>query len=207
MSQSFVDQITLDFLLNKEMMGKHVMKQREKQIDKQDFQFYKKRILHLFEELISNDYTEDLSPDVKYAYDTFIKTTINYFKIVDNNDLLQEEYKDLDFLPEFPPELSDNENGNGNGNGNDSKNLDISGNFMEADKLMMRSVKMDLPLDKYVKQSSNKTRDNNVILPKQREVDIMNPELKNKGIKDIEEKKNITIIYEDIQKPKKYKNV
>jgi len=188
-------------------MGKHVMKQREKQIDKQDFQFYKKRILHLFEELISNDYTEDLSPDVKYAYDTFIKTTINYFKIVDNNDLLQEEYKDLDFLPEFPPELSDNENGNGKGNGNDSKNLDISGNFMEADKLMMRSVKMDLPLDKYVKQSSNKTRDNNVILPKQREVDIMNPELKNKGIKDIEEKKNITIIYEDIQKPKKYKNV
>jgi hypothetical protein len=197
MSQSFVDQITLDFLLNKEMMGKHVMKQREKQIDKEDFQFYKKRILHLFEELISNDYTEDLSPDVKYAYDTFIKTTINYFKIVDNNDLLQEEYKDLDFLPE----LSDNENGN------DSKNLDISGNFMEADKLMMRSVKMDLPLDKYVKQSSNKTRDNNVILPKQREADLMNPELKNKGIKDIEEKKNITIIYEDIQKPKKYKNV
>ena len=197
MSQSFVDQITLDFLLNKEVMGKHVMKQREKQIDKQDFQFYKKRILHLFEELISNDYTEDLSPDVKYAYDTFIKTTINYFKIVDNNDLLQEEYKDLDFLPE----LSDNENGN------DSKNLDTSGNFMEADKLMMRSVKMDLPLDKYVKQSSNKTRDNNVILPKQREVDLMNPELKNKGIKDIEEKKNITIIYEDIQKPKKYKNV
>ena len=195
MSQSFVDQITLDFLLNKEVMGKHVMKQREKQIDKQDFQFYKKRILHLFEELISNDYTEDLSPDVKYAYDTFIKTSINYFKIVDNNDLLQEEYKDLDFLPE----LSDNEN--------DNHNLDISGNFMEADKLMMRSVKMDLPLDKYVKQSSNKTRDNNVILPKQREVDLMNPELKNKGIKDIEEKKNITIIYEDIQKPKKYKNV
>ena len=195
MSQSFVDQITLDFLLNKEVMGKHVMKQREKQIDKQDFQFYKKRILHLFEELISNDYTEDLSPDVKYAYDTFIKTSINYFKIVDNNDLLQEEYKDLDFLPE----LSDNEN--------DNHNLDTSGNFMEADKLMMRSVKMDLPLDKYVKQSSNKTRDNNVILPKQREVDLMNPELKNKGIKDIEEKKNITIIYEDIQKPKKYKNV
>ena len=197
MSQSFVDQITLDFLLNKEMMGKHVMKQREKQIDKQDFQFYKKRILHLFEELISNDYTEDLSPDVKYAYDTFIKTSINYFKIVDNNDLLQEEYKDLDFLPE----LSDNENGN------DNKKLDVSGNFMEADKLMMRSIKMDLPLDKYVKHTSNKTRHNNVILPQQREVDIMNPELKNKGIKDIEEKKNITIIYEDIQKPKKYKNV
>lgn len=193
MSQSFVDQITLDFLLNKEMMGKHVMKQREKQIDKEEFQFYKKRILNLFKELNSNEYPEDLSPDVKYAYDTFIKSTIHYFKIIDNNDLLQEEYKDV----EFPPEICDNDN------------LDVSGNLMEADKLMMRSIKMDLPLDKYVKHTSNNTsnnRCNNVILPKQREVDIMNPELKNKGIKNIEEKKNITIIYEDIQKTKKYKN-
>ena len=190
MSQSFVDQITLDFLLNKEMMGKHVMKQREKQIDKQDFQFYKNRILNLFKELINNEYPEDLSPEVKYAYDTFIKSTIQYFKIIDNNDLLQEEYKDV----EFPSEICDNDN------------LDMSGNLMEADKLMMRSVKMDLPLDKYVKPSSNKKMDN-IILPKQREVDIMNPGLKNKGIKNIEEKKNITIIYEDIQKTKKYKNV
>jgi len=199
MSQSFVDQITLDFLLNKEMMGKHVMKQREKQIDKEEFQFYKKRILNLFKELISNEYSEDLSPDVKYAYDTFVKSTIHYFKIMDNNDLLQEEYKDV----EFPPEICDNHNDNHN---DDNDNSDLSGNFMEANKLMMRSIKMDLPLDKYVKPSSNKKSDN-IILPQQREVDIMNPELKNKGIKDIEEKKNITIIYEDIQKTKKYKNV
>lgn len=196
MSQSFVDQITLDFLLNKEMMGKHVMKQREKQIDKEEFQFYKKRILNLFNELIINQYPEDLSPDVKYAYDTFIKSTIHYFKIIDNNDLLQEEYKDV----EFPPEICDNHKDDNN------DILDVSRNFMEANKIMMRSIKMDLPLDKYVKPSSNKKMDN-IILPQQREVDIMNPELKNKGIKDIEEKKNITIIYEDIQKTKKYKNV
>ena len=145
--------------------------------------------MNLFKELISNEYPEDLSPDVKYTYDTFIKSTIHYFKIIDNNDLLQEEYKDV----EFPPEICDNDN------------LDVSVNCMEADKLMMRSIKMDLPLDKYVKHTSNKS--DNIILPKQREVDIMNPELKNKGIKDIEEKKNITIIYEDIQKTKKYKNV
>ena len=187
MSQSLVNQITLDCLLNKETMGKHVMKQREKQINKEEFQFYKKRITNLFKELVNNDYPEDLSPDVKYAYDTFIKTTINYFKVVDNNDLLQEEYKDV----EFPSEICDD------------NDLDLSGNFMEANKLMMRSVKMDLPtLDKYVKRTTNKKSDN-VILPKSREVDIMQPELKNKGIKDSEEKKNITIIYEDNQKTKK----
>jgi len=188
MSQSLVDQITLDCLLNKETMGKHVMKQREKQINKEEFHFYRKRIFNLFKELITNNQPNDLSPDVKYAYDTFIKSTIHYFKIVDNNDLLQQEYKDV----EFPDEICV-----------DDIVVDISGNYMEADKLMMRSVKMDLPtLDKYIKRSGNRKPDN-IILPKPREVDIMNPELQNKGIKDIEQKKNITIIYEDIQKTKK----
>ena len=47
----------------------------------------------------------------------------------------------------------------------------------------MRSVKMDVPtLDKYVKRKSNKVKED-IILPKLREIDIMNPELKNKGLK------------------------
>jgi hypothetical protein len=58
---------------------------------------------------------------------------------------------------------------------------------------MMRSVKMDTPtLDKYVKRSSIK-KNENIILPKSREVDIMNPDLKNKGLK----KNNINNLYED----------
>jgi len=165
MSQSLVNQITLDCLLNKETMGKHVMKQREKQINKQDLQFYRKRIFNLFKEIISNNSPEDLSPDVKYAYDTFIKSSIDYFKVIDNNDLLQEEYKDM----KFPPDISSEPI-------SDSK---------EADKLLMRSVKMDVPtLDKYVKRTSHK-KETNIVLPRQREVDIMNPELKDKGLKKI----------------------
>ena len=165
MSQSLVNQITLDCLLNKETMGKHVMKQREKQMNKQDLQFYRKRIFNLFKEIISNNSPEDLSPDVKYAYDTFIKSSIDYFKVIDNNDLLQEEYKDM----EFPPDISSEPIA-------DSK---------EADKLLMRSVKMDVPtLDKYVKRTSHK-KETNIVLPRQREVDIMNPELKDKGLKKI----------------------
>ncbi len=57
---------------------------------------------------------------------------------------------------------------------------------------------MDPPtLDKYVKLNSHK-KETNIILPKSREVDIMKPELKDKGIK-----KNITNIYEDNKKNKK----
>ena len=78
-----------------------------------------------------------------------------------------------------------------------SDEVDLSANLVEVNKIMMRSVKMDLPtLDKYVKRTSNK-KEENIILPKSREVDISNPELKNKGIK-----KNINNIYEDAKKNK-----
>ena len=180
MSQSLVNQITIDCLLNREAMGEHVMKQREKQINKEEFIFYRKRIYNLFKEIISNQSPSDMPPDVKYAYDTFIKASIHYFKVADNNDLLQEEYKDVDFpLHECSEQL-------------DESAINIIANN-EANKLLMRSVKMDLPtLDKYVKRTSVK-KENNVILPKSREVDIMNPDLKNKGLK----KNNINKLYED----------
>lgn len=180
MSQSLVNQITIDCLLNREAMGEHVMKQREKQINKEELNFYRKRIYNLFKEIISNKPPSDMPPDVKYAYDTFIKASIHYFKVADNNDLLQEEYKDVEFPLQECSDL-------------DAK---LTENFVvndEANKLLMRSVKMDAPtLDKYVKRTCVKKEDN-IILPKSREVDIMNPELKNKGLK----KNNINNLYED----------
>ena len=185
MSNSYINQITLDCLLNKEIMGKHVMKQREKQINKEELSFYRKRIFNLFKEIISNSSPKDLSPDVKYAYDTFVKASIHYFKVLDNNDLLQEEYNDInnsEYLCIEP----------------DIENIVNLKQNNEADKIMMRSVKMDIPtLDKYVKRTYHKKKDE-VILPKSREVDIMNPELKNKGLK----KNYITNLYEDSKKEK-----
>jgi hypothetical protein len=188
MSQSLVNQITIDCLLNKEKMQNHVMKKREKQIKKEEYNFYRKRIYNLFKDIISNKEPEDLSPDVKYAYNTFINATINYFKISDNNDLLQEEYKDIN-IPVTISNISD---------------LDLSSNLQmnsEADKLLMRSIKMDMPhstLDKYVTRLSIK-KENDIILPKPREVNIMSPEFKNKGLK----KNNINNLYEDKEEQNK----
>ena len=65
----------------------------------------------------------------------------------------------------------------------------------------MRSIKIDpSTLDKYVKRTSTK-KQSSIILPKSREVDIMKPEFKDKGIK-----KNSTNIYEDNEKNKEQKN-
>lgn len=187
MNNSYINQITLDCLLNKEVMGKHVTRQREKQINKDEFKFYRKRIFNLFKEIISCNSPSDLSPDVKYAYDTFIKSSINYFKVTDNNDLLQEEYKDINNLLD------------GNLNNDLSCNL-LNNENNDPDYLLMRSIKMDVnTLDKYVKRTSTKKKEN-IILPKQREVNLTNPELKDKGIK-----KNITNKYENINTKKEDK--
>ena len=109
---------------------------------------------------------------------------INYFKTIDNNDLNQEEYKGLDEIPDEIldiiniPELKDN-------------NLQTE---EEANKLLMRSIKITRPpLDNFVKRKSIKPQEK-LILPKQKEINLNDPELKIKGIN---KKKNITNKYDE----------
>jgi len=176
MSQAYVNQLTIDCLLNKSVIDKHNRNKQSKKENKEEIKFYKKRIYNLFKEIITGNSPDDLLPDVKYAYNNFLNASISYFKTIDNNDIIQSEYKDI----EFPPEISCNDN-------------DISGNVVESDKLLMRSIKIDTPtLDKYVTRISTKKKEE-IILPKQKDINLNDPELKNKGLK----KNNITNIYED----------
>lgn len=178
MSQAFVDQVTLDCLLNKTMFNSQVKNKKEKLINKEDSKFYKKRIYNLFKELlIKNEEPEDLFPDVKYAYDNFMNSCINYFKIIDNNNLNQEKYKDLDEIPDINniSELKDN-------------NLHTE---QEANKLLMRSIKITTPyLDNFIKRK-------NIILPKEKEINLndiginKNKNISNKYDENLNEKKEI----------------
>lgn len=186
MSDAFVNQVTLDCLLNKEMFGKHIKNQKSKSINKQDRKFYKKRIFSLFKEIITGNEPSGLLPDVKYSYDNFINSCIHYFKAIDNNDLIQAEYDNMEFKNENNTIIEETITNNNN---NFSQNT-------EADKILMRSIKIDIPtLDKYVKKTSTKKKEN-IILPKQKNINLQDPELKNKGLK----KKNITNKYEDDKK-------
>lgn len=201
MSQAFVDQVTLDCLLNKSMFGAHVKNKKSQSVNKEERKFYKKRIYNLFKELLINKAEpDDLLPDVKYAYDNFVNASINYFKTIDNNDLLQEEYKTLD----------DNNLTLENINAIPSLCDDVS--VEDADKLLMRSIKITPPsLDKYVKRKSTKPQEQ-IIMPKQKDVNLLDPELKVKGLhinsnnNNIEKKENITNKYDEIIKTKKDKN-
>jgi len=173
MSEAFINQVTLDCLVNKEMFNKYV----RSQINKEDIKFYRKRIFNLFKEIISNNSPSDLLPDVKYAYDNFLQCAIHYFKTIDNNDIIQSEYNNMEKLEvTLTQDLSLNTTTND-----------------EADKLLMRKIKTDIPtLDKYVKKTFTKKKEE-IILPKQKEINLKDPNLKMKGLK----KNNIDNLYED----------
>ena len=173
MSEAFINQVTLDCLVNKEMFNKYV----RSQINKEDIKFYRKRIFNLFKEIISNNSPSDLLPDVKYAYDNFLQCAIHYFKTIDNNDIIQSEYNNMEKLEvTLAQDLSLNTTTND-----------------EADKLLMRKIKTDIPtLDKYVKKTFTKKKEE-IILPKQKEINLKDPNLKIKGLK----KNNIDNLYED----------
>jgi hypothetical protein len=59
----------------------------------------------------------------------------------------------------------------------------------EKDKLFMRSIKMPNYLEKFVKITSTK-KPEEIILPKIKEIDLQEPNLRNKGI---QKKENINI--------------
>lgn len=185
MSEAYVNQVTLDCLLNKQIMNKYLKSQKNKSADKQERKFYKKRIFSLFKDIITGAEPSDLLPDVLYAYDNFTKSCIHYFKTIDNNDLHQEEYNEITNM--IKTEHIETEH---------IETEHISTNFSkneEADKMLMRSIKIDVPtLDKYVKRTSTKKQEQ-IILPKQKNIDLLNPDLKNKGLK----KKNINNKYEE----------
>ncbi len=188
MSENIINQITLDCLLNKELYQKHVKSSICKNIDKKDKKFYRKRVYNLTKELLltkDKEFNSNLLPDVKRAFDNYVNTCIHYFKIIDNNDILQEDYKEYQKMDQILDI-----------NGSEEIIIDNTATKEDADKMMMRSINItNNSLDKFVKVKNLKKE--NIILPKQKEVNLKDPILKNKGIK---KKKNIPINYEENKK-------
>jgi hypothetical protein len=190
-SDAFVNQVTLDCLLNKELFGRHVKNKRANSNNKEERKFYKKRIFNLFKDIITGNEPTDLLPDVKYAYDNFLNSCIHFFKTIDKNDAIQSEYNDYNDKKELSNVATNLEE---NLTMTESNESIFSKN--EADKILMRSIQFDAhTLDKYVKKTSTKKKET-IILPKQKNINLQDPEFKNKGLK----KKNINNKYEDNSK-------
>ena len=82
-TDSFVNQITLDCLMNKEQYAKYVAQKISKKVSNRDKKFYRKRIVNVTKELLLPDSSLNILPDVKYAFDNYVKSCVHYFKLID----------------------------------------------------------------------------------------------------------------------------
>lgn len=187
MSESLINQITLDYLINKDLYAKCITKQVVHENNKKDKRFYRKRISSLIKELLLGESPENVTPDVKYAFDNFAKTCIQYFKTIDSTDIIQEDYTaiiehenlaKLDHILGATDEL----------------------NQADANQLMMRSINIaSLTMDNFITKT-NITQLDKIVLPKERNINLTDPLLKKKGIKSKnknQKKKNINSKYEE----------
>lgn len=162
-TNKIIQDITMEYLLNGSLNKVdhpfHPTSYRDKK-------FYRKRIIQLTKDLLSDEidcvFYHD---DIYRAFDKFIHTSIDYFKTIDRSDILQEDYKDLE------------------------ENLNHLDDFLEpsdisienANKGMMRQIYIkNSTLDGLVKRTILKKEE--PILPKKKKINLKDPELKNKGI-------------------------
>ena len=183
MSEAFVNQVTLDCLLNKSQYSKFLMNKTEKISNKKDKKFYRKRIFSLTKELLlSKEKPEKLFPDVEYAFNNYVNSCVHYFRAIDSNDILQTEYTSFNELTTLDGLILGLED-------------DDTTSKEEADKLMMRSINISNPsLDHFITRKITK-KPEQMILPKQKDINLSDPILKNKGVIISDKKKNINNNY------------
>ena len=211
MSEAYINRVTLDCLLNKAQYEKYVASKISKSVDKKDKNFYRKRILKLTKDLlITDDDIPDLLPDVKYAFDNFQKACIHFFKVLDNNDIVQSQHTEDETpiidMSETENEVIRNQDATNNPvylNTSDELSVDESNSKIhsETNALFARSTNkiINSSLNNFITIKPTAQNDD-IIIPRQRNVDLQESSLKNKGL---EKRKNITNIYEDGTKSSK----
>jgi hypothetical protein len=96
MSEDFVNQLTLNFLISKHQLQKLNKKVKENADTsrKTDKELYGQRITKLFNDLLVNEPPDTLLQDVQIGFDLFMDKCIYYLKAVDNNDLFEKARTD-----------------------------------------------------------------------------------------------------------------
>ena len=185
MSTEYVNQVTLECLMNKETYKKYVATKKKSVVNKKDQKFYRRRILSLTKELLYPEETATTpltnDPNIVGLFQIYTRACIEHFKTLDKNDIIQEDYSTL---TTETAEMS----------------VEDIKTQADIDQLFMRSihVKEAATLDKFVKRSTTAPKEE-PILPKQKDINLRDPALKNKGIR---KKKNITNKYEEESKTK-----
>lgn len=186
MSEELINQITLNCLMNKQQYERYLASKISKSIKDEDKKFYRKRIYCLTKDLLlKKEEPDNLLPDVKYAFDQYVKSCIHYFKVLDSNDIVQEQYKELD----EPDNKSDNNPDNILEEEVLENPNEVINNLKEESSVRLIKTFYN-PFDEFFSPKDQ------IILPKQREMNLQDPTLMKKGTfpPSTEKKKNLSSI-------------
>ena len=156
-----LDLQTLQFLIGPTMLDKLTSKQ--KSCANKELGFYKKRVYGATKKILLKD-TKDIPNDVLLAFNNYTKLLIQHFKVIDTTDILQEEFKSMDFSKQ-ETEM-------------DELNENIEN---EANTIIMNNNKeqKSATLHNYVKTIHCETK-MDFILPNKKEINIKQQRFRNK---------------------------
>lgn len=160
---------TLKFLTNPIYQKNTVPLIEEKNIkyNRSDIKFYKKRILNLTKEMFRNNFP---SLYLKNVFQNYIEILIEYFIIQDENDIIQEDYKEYEI------------------NNKDNNSNNLLSNEKNYNNLMMKEKNKETinTLDNFILKD-NSINNEVKFIPQKKSFDLKKPLLKTKGI----DKKNL----------------
>lgn len=96
MSEDYVNQVTLNFLISKnqlDKLNKKRMAEREENI-KSDKEIFREQICALFNDLLNNNEPLDLLSEVRESFDYFVAKSVYYFKTRSEIRAVEEEEAD-----------------------------------------------------------------------------------------------------------------
>lgn len=143
-----------------------------KKKEKEEFKFYRKRIHALSKDMLKGKYPNE---SLKKAHKTFVKHMINYFKVTDRADLLQEEHKNnIIDSPEIACE----------------QQLPLDATIEEANQCIMRtSLQPIATMDQFV--NVRKVKIEQPDPPRRKNINIKTEDHKRKGLKKKKKKEKL----------------
>lgn len=171
-----IDLITLECLTNPGFYDKYNLKKNNPtKISKADRKFYKKRIINETKKMLRNDFD---TPALKEIFNEYVISLVDYFKIVDKRDILQEDYKnnppqDKEYYDNVLDEILDISD----------NNLNNLNNLISPNELLFNNANetKKITLDNFVVKHNPPKE--NIIYPEQKEINLKEPSLKTKGLK------------------------
>lgn len=134
-------------------------------VDKKDVEFYKKRIFQLCKDMLRN---KENNPNVKDSFDYFCVNAIEYFKMTDKTEMIQNEYNTLNHDADTHTSLPNHNN----------KPSELS---EDVNALMFKKIeKKDDKLDKFV--IKNVVKKNEMVIPEQKQYNLTDVKYQEKGV-------------------------